>query len=752
MKIRVKRSLQWLVVCMTLISMISITSIASNASDAFNAQSQAASSVSVEYYGRYALSLEPNAEALLYAYDQIYKGVETSQEKIKVYDDEHPLTSDELYTVFDAYTRDHTEQFWVGNSYSYSYTSTTVIEFMPKYIMSGNQLATAKAKFENAVNSFLSELNGNMSDFERELILHDKLAKAVTYIESSNAHNAYGAIVEGEAVCEGYAEAFQYLLHRAGIPSFVAVGSSVNPSSGSSEGHAWNYVMIDGKYYHTDVTWNDQGDSIFHSYFNQSDAEIQIDHAINATEYALPKCKSTDSHYFNVMDGKLTGTSHSVSYIANCLKKNSLQAGFYIQDDSVGSFLAWLKENIAEIGKKAGVIGAFKYRYSYLGKEFHLTVLPNCDHDDLTQVRATQATCTQNGNSRYYTCSCGRWFSDSGGKTEITDRNSVIVSRLGHNYAEKIADSAHLKVKAENCQTMNVYWYDCSRCASNAKNDTLAQDKYYISTVAGSHSFTEKIEDAAHLVAGSGADCKHVKRYYYDCADCNQIATTIWDSTTCGAHQLSAEWTIEEDFHYHRCTVSGCTHVEDKEKCSGGNATCTTLAVCATCQDPYGVLADHSSSKGWETDENQHWQLCDDCGEQFNYGAHALDEKWTTDGSDHWHDCSVCKSWQMEKAAHEYGEEWMADGQNHWKSCHCGAQSELSLHSDDDQNSQCDICLQTISVKSPDNEGDDADDPEENRDQEEPGKESNILIFILSAAGVMTVGIIVIAIVVTKKR
>ena len=94
----------------------------------------------------------------------------------------------------------------------------------------------------------------------------------------------------------------------------------------------------------------------------------------------------------------------------------------------------------------------------------------------------------------------------------------------------------------------------------------------------------------------------------------------------------------------------------------------------------------------------------------------------------------------------------MADGQNHWKSCHCGEQSELSLHSDDDQNSQCDICLQTISVKSPDNEGDDADDPEENRDQEEPGKESNILIFILSAAGVMTVGIIVIAIVVTKKR
>lgn len=48
-------------------------------------------------------------------------------------------------------------------------------------------------------------------------------------------------------------------------------------------------------------------------------------------------------------------------------------------------------------------------------------------------------TCTKSGNKAYYICSdCGKWYSDAAGNTEITDKNSVYLSRNGHNYENKI--------------------------------------------------------------------------------------------------------------------------------------------------------------------------------------------------------------------------------------------------------------------------------------------------------------------------
>ena len=165
--------------------------------------------------------------------------------------------------------------------------------------MSGAELETAKLEFENEIDNILAGITPSMSEYEKEKYLHDALALRVTYIDSENAHNAYGALVEGEAVCEGYAEALQCLLHRVGIQSFIAIGSSVNPSTGSSEGHAWNTVKIDGKYYHVDLTWNDQGSKLFRAYFNVSDAIILKDHVIDEASFPLPQCNSLDSFYEN---------------------------------------------------------------------------------------------------------------------------------------------------------------------------------------------------------------------------------------------------------------------------------------------------------------------------------------------------------------------------------------------------------------------------------------------------------------------
>ena len=55
---------------------------------------------------------------------------------------------------------------------------------------------------------------------------------------------------------------------------------------------------------------------------------------------------------------------------------------------------------------------------------------------DLTKTEATEPTCTEAGNSEYWTCSvCGKYFSDEAGKVEIK-KNSWVIPATGHDWGE----------------------------------------------------------------------------------------------------------------------------------------------------------------------------------------------------------------------------------------------------------------------------------------------------------------------------
>ena len=75
------------------------------------------------------------------------------------------------------------------------------------------------------------------------LYLHDWLCNHVTYVtgkdgeydsDNSDFYNAYGAILNGSAACQGYAHAYSYLLKQAGVPSYVVWANN----------HTWNVVNI----------------------------------------------------------------------------------------------------------------------------------------------------------------------------------------------------------------------------------------------------------------------------------------------------------------------------------------------------------------------------------------------------------------------------------------------------------------------------------------------------------------------------
>ena len=60
----------------------------------------------------------------------------------------------------------------------------------------------------------------------------------------------------------------------------------------------------------------------------------------------------------------------------------------------------------------------------------------------LSYVSAKPATCTDSGNKAYYACSdCGKWFEDSLGTVEITDKSSVVIPASGHTPAEAVREN-----------------------------------------------------------------------------------------------------------------------------------------------------------------------------------------------------------------------------------------------------------------------------------------------------------------------
>ncbi|MBQ9976974.1 MAG: hypothetical protein IJP21_00085 [Clostridia bacterium] len=161
----------------------------------------------------------------------------------------------------------------------------------------------------NRVEEIMAQVTAT-TPFEIELQIHDILCSSVTYansVENPLVYTAYGALVNGEAVCEGYSRAMQLLLAQYNIISTLVTGDS------EGVGHMWNLVNIENAWYHLDTTWNDGKGT--HSYFNLTDTEIAKDHGIykihtelsydeivcetpKPYNFNLPVCDKTDNNYF----------------------------------------------------------------------------------------------------------------------------------------------------------------------------------------------------------------------------------------------------------------------------------------------------------------------------------------------------------------------------------------------------------------------------------------------------------------------
>lgn len=135
-----------------------------------------------------------------------------------------------------------------------SYSTIRITTLKPVYdeFYDDEKIAELNAVADEA----MARLDEDMTDLEKALVLHDFVAERCAYdwqtaTTGKRPHDrvgdAYGALVEGNAVCQGYTMAYKLLLNRVGIVSTTATG--VN--------HIWNVLCLDGEWYHVDVTWDD---------------------------------------------------------------------------------------------------------------------------------------------------------------------------------------------------------------------------------------------------------------------------------------------------------------------------------------------------------------------------------------------------------------------------------------------------------------------------------------------------------------
>ncbi len=330
-----------------------------------------------EYYVETALENEIGKEKYFTAYNAIKSGVENFESKIRLGTE---ADRNEIWMIFNSYRSDHPEHFWLNpvtlSSGRYVYADGTCESFIaPEYFFTKENLPAETEKINAAADELLKGITPSMPEFERERLLHDRLAKSITYdLNEKYAHTAYGALVNGRAVCDGYTQAFQYLLQRVGIQSFMVTGT------GKGGNHAWNIVRIDGRYYNVDLTWDDQESDTFHAYFNITDERIKEDHAFDTTVYRIPECNSTDANYFAVYGGIFN--EFSADDLGALIKTDGKKLHIYITGN-MEEFQNNFKKHFRNMLAAAGINGTAGYAYSPLGREMIITVIlpgdANCD-------------------------------------------------------------------------------------------------------------------------------------------------------------------------------------------------------------------------------------------------------------------------------------------------------------------------------------------------------------------------------------
>lgn len=247
-----------------------------------------------------------------------------------------PYSSDNATAIYNLIWNEIPELFQIyklGCSYNSSSKKITSVR-CGEYCYTADEYHEMYEKSEKAANEMVADLlNSGLSDIEKALLIHDRIIAFCeydydNYLTNSipmSSRNIYGVLVLGDAVCQGYALTYEYLLRKVGVEAHYMSSDALN--------HAWNNVYIDGAWYYVDATWDDPvwdvNGRVKHTNFLQSYEKFSERHSENGeTDYEIlePANSTYDEFYWtnvNVAFQYLDGNYYYVDASGNALKKTS---------------------------------------------------------------------------------------------------------------------------------------------------------------------------------------------------------------------------------------------------------------------------------------------------------------------------------------------------------------------------------------------------------------------------------------------
>lgn len=247
-----------------------------------------------------AISVRNDAEFISYVNTCLYYGITTIC--VNAIDNYQPIDVNRFCSIFSLpYCEREYKAKGSVTSFMYKFIEYPGTRVARAYLRNDKRGLTDRELklYDVAVYFINNTLNRNNPALLQELQIHDFICNSTSFFDYPTTNrfdefkSAIGVFLNGEANCQGYADAFFMLCRMAGF--------DVNKISGVASGvdHVWNLIKLSNNWYMVDVTSDDSmfSPNISYAYFNMSKSQIIGNHSWQEGNLLYPVKDNPDGNY-----------------------------------------------------------------------------------------------------------------------------------------------------------------------------------------------------------------------------------------------------------------------------------------------------------------------------------------------------------------------------------------------------------------------------------------------------------------------
>ena len=436
----------------------------------------------------------------------------------------------------------------------------------------------ATKKLDEVIKSL--NLDGK-SDYDKFKAVTNWIVSNVRYDDDNETkyqHDLTGAVLDGLAVCDGYAGTFYYMANAVGLNALFEDGIT----NSNRIRHAWNLVQIDGTYYYVDPTnayFKEDGEpgsevlygqKYFFSLYPPDSTTIKDTYKnISQDDYLKEHsiCKGNHDLWESGHNGATCENPATTVY--SCKNKGCLYKKYVETAPALGH--EWGNAKITqEQSCENPEITTYTCTHSLCGRKKQVETKPALGHTWDEGKVTKEATCSETGVKTYTCTRCG------GTKNEE-------IPKTKHDYEEHVETPA-------TCTSRGVSYYVCKNCGlttskkqtpatghihtevRNKKDATYTDDGYTgdtyckdcgkkLETGTVIPKLVEKEHDYGEWVLDQAPTCKKYGVRHRICKNCGDREVDVLDKVDHSWELVSttpATCIIGEIQHY-KCSVCGET-------------------------------------------------------------------------------------------------------------------------------------------------------------------------------------------------